>query len=192
MPSGTNHLPFLPSGRNARVLPSTQDAKRIPCANMEEGLPRKPGKEQKRHHFYGTARGRRSHMAGTELLGAPITFFPGLRDQVCSALAHDLRDVEWTVGLARNGDGTEHSLGFQLQKEVPGVKRSTSFSAATPHLYRLRIQGKAENTDDLHSVAPDTTSPLWHFPWLLKVSPSPPLFSHLLPSSPGVPPSGYM
>ena len=71
-------------------------------------------------------------MAGAEPLGAPITFFPGLRDQVRRALAHDLCDVEWTVGLARNGDGTEHSLSFQLQKEVPGVKRSTSLLGATP------------------------------------------------------------
>ena len=67
-----------------------------------------------------------SHMTGSELLGTPITFFPGLGDDVSRTLAHDLCDVEWTVGLAGDGDGTEHSLSFQLQKEVPGVKTSTS------------------------------------------------------------------
>lgn len=94
---------------------------------MEEGLPSKAMSKIGTVSTGQPEQGR-SHMAGAELLEAPITFFPGLRDQVGRALAHDLRDVERTVGLACNGDGTEHSLSFQLQKEVPGVKRSMSLS----------------------------------------------------------------
>ena len=43
-----------------------------------------------------------------------------MRDEVGRTLAHDLRDVERTVGLASNGDGAEHSLSFQLQETIPG------------------------------------------------------------------------
>lgn len=43
------------------------------------------------------------------------TFFPSLRDDVSSALAHDAGHIEGTVGLAGDGDGTEHSLRLQLQ-----------------------------------------------------------------------------
>lgn len=45
-----------------------------------------------------------------------FTFFPGLRDDVSSALAHDPGHIQRTVGLAGDGDGTEHRLRLQLQK----------------------------------------------------------------------------
>lgn len=46
-----------------------------------------------------------------------FTPFSGLRDDVSSALAHDPGYVERAVGLAGDGDGTEHRLRLQLQTE---------------------------------------------------------------------------
>lgn len=59
-----------------------------------------------------------SAIRGSEILETQITFFPGLWDEVSCTLAHDLCDVERAIGLAGNGDGTEHSLSFQLQEKV--------------------------------------------------------------------------
>lgn len=107
-----------PSRRNPGIPASTWDAKRIQWANKDKGLAREQDSEQNRHHLYRRVDGRTTrHVRSSEIFRAQITFFPGLRDKVSGTLAHDLRDVEWTVGLAGNGDGTEHSLRFQLQKK---------------------------------------------------------------------------
>lgn len=111
-----------PSRRNPGIPASTWDAKRIQWANKDKGLAREQGSEQNRHHLYRRVDGRTTrHVRSSEIFRAQITFFPGLRDKVGGTLAHDLRDVEWTVGLAGNGDGTEHSLRFQLQKKKKKV-----------------------------------------------------------------------
>lgn len=46
-----------------------------------------------------------------------FTPFSSLWDDVSSTLAHDPGYVEWAVGLAGDGDGTEHRLRLQLQTE---------------------------------------------------------------------------
>lgn len=52
-----------------------------------------------------------------------FTPFSSLRDDVSGALAHDPGYVERAVGLAGDGDGTEHRLCLQLQpKEEPDTE----------------------------------------------------------------------
>lgn len=84
-------------------------------------------------------------------MGARVTFFPGLGDEVGRTLAHDLRDIERAVGLAGDSDGTEHSLSFQLKKKkkkkAPEVNRNGSLSKPPlppPH---------TENTAEAKSLA---------------------------------------
>ena len=50
-----------------------------------------------------------------DLSGARHTFFPGLGNDVGSTLAHHLGNIERAVGLAGDGDGSEHRLRLQLQ-----------------------------------------------------------------------------
>ena len=51
---------------------------------------------------------------GWPLSGPRHTFFPGLGNDVGSTLAHHLGNVERAVGLAGDGDGSEHRLRLQL------------------------------------------------------------------------------
>lgn len=49
--------------------------------------------------------------------GQCVTFPLCLSQDICSTPAHDLGDVEGTVGLSGDGDGTEHGLCLHLRAQ---------------------------------------------------------------------------
>lgn len=76
-----------------------------------------------------------------ELRRKSLTLFPGLSNDISSTFAHHLGDVQGTVGLVGNGDGSVHSLCLHLGNR--GDSRSGTPNS-TPDTLRSQKTGRDE------------------------------------------------